>query len=113
MRLIEQIERSGDDCVAWGLPFTFDVEAACGITLPATSDATSDAISTTTVATVKTSVAATTTEVETKATDSATESSAASQTTTTSQPTPVDNSVSKVKVAGGIIVLPVLLGFLW
>ncbi|RGP73363.1 hypothetical protein FLONG3_6381 [Fusarium longipes] len=112
--LPEQIERSGDDCVAWNLPFTFDAEAACGIKLPVSTTASLEATSTTTVARVKTTDAATTTATDaaTDGTTSAMESSTASQTTTTSEPSTVTNGASNLKVIGGAIVLPVLLGFL-
>ncbi|EKJ74252.1 hypothetical protein FPSE_05549 [Fusarium pseudograminearum CS3096] len=112
--LPEQIERSGNDCVAWNLPFTFDPEAACGIKLPTSSDTSSEARSTITVVRATTSDAVTTTATgtETETTASATESSATDKTTTTSEPTPVDNGASNMKAIGGAIVLPVLLGLL-
>ncbi|RBR10230.1 uncharacterized protein FIESC28_09616 [Fusarium coffeatum] len=112
--LPEQIQRSGDGCVAWNLPFTFDAEAACGIKLPKSSETSSEAMATTTVTTAeKTSDAATTTEAETETkTDVSTvETSAASQTTGAAEPSTVENGAMKAAV-GGAIALPVLLGLL-
>ncbi|KAJ4128212.1 hypothetical protein NW768_008499 [Fusarium equiseti] len=120
--LPEQIERSGNDCVAWNLPFTFDAEAVCGIKLPKSSETSSEVMATTTVTTAeKTSDAAITTEAETNTktaaaaetnTDASTvETSAASQTSGTAEPSTVDNGARKAAV-GGAIALPVLLGLL-
>jgi len=44
---LDGLERSAGGCKERGLPFTFDVEAACGIKLPSTSASTSTVVSST------------------------------------------------------------------
>jgi hypothetical protein len=115
----EQIERSSNDCVAHGIPFTFDAEAVCGIKLPVSSETASVSVTTseaTTVPKAKATETVTTTEGETTkavTTVAGTESSAASLTTSAAAAaaTVTGNSASRAKgmVAAAAIALVVLI----
>ncbi|KAF5575548.1 hypothetical protein FPANT_11290 [Fusarium pseudoanthophilum] len=115
--LPEQIERSSNDCVAHGIPFTFDAEAVCGIKLPVSSETISVSVTTseaTTVTKAKASETVTTTEEETTAamtTAAGSESSAASQTTSAAAAAVTDNSASRAKgmVAAAAVALGVFI----